>query len=486
MANEPDGAKDNLDVIRELLRRLEEAAHSRTLAAEPPSNANRELASLPQRSPPTRLAPASPPGARGFYPSLQTLPGDPAARWRLPVVAMGAYALGVVTTLAATTYYDRIAGFTADLLTYGQPQTAKKVAVSQPELGRTRAETPPAKEPADRPAAIAQQPPPEPKSVAHSDPQPQVPVSVKTPAQPARSETAPQATAPASVPAKSAAPAPTPPTPAPSSVPAKSAAPAPTAPAAAPQAPVSPQASTSPKPAPSDIVAKAPPTGAPTTQTDGKAPPVRLKLAPRIDAKGGERATFPVGLEPMPSDADALLLVVRGVPEEIALSQGSAIGNEIWLIPAHMSRGMEFTVAEAATGTFDVTAELVTLDGRLLSQARTRIVATPTLLAAPAAPGPTPAEKLDADTIRRLTARGELLLDTGDIGAARIVLERAAEAGSAIAALRLGETYDPVYLRRSGTQSDAGDEAQALRWYERAERLGSTGAAERLGELRKR
>jgi hypothetical protein len=151
-----------------------------------------------------------------------------------------------------------------------------------------------------------------------------------------------------------------------------------------------------------------------------------------------------------------------------------------------MSRDIAFTVAEAATGTFDVTAELVTLDGRLLSQARTRIVAAPTLLAAPDAPGPTPAEKLDADTIRRLTARGELLLDTGDIGAARIVLERAAEAGSAVAALRLGETYDPVYLRRSGTQSDSGDEAQALRWYERAERLGSSGATERLGELRKR
>jgi hypothetical protein len=473
MANEPDGGKDNLDVIRELLRRLEEAAHSRTLAADAPSNANRELASLQQRSPPTRLAPASPPSARGFYTSLQALPGDPAARWRLPIVAIGAYALGVVTTLAAMTYYDRLAGFAADLLASGQPQTAKKVAVSQPELGRTRVETGPAKEAADRPAPT-QQPPPEPKTVARSDPQPQVPVSVKTPAPPAaRSETPPQAPAPSSVPPKSAAPASAPP-------------------AAAPQAPVSPQASASPKPTLSDVIGKAPPAGAAIARTDtgaptdGKVSLVRLKLAPRIDAKGGERTTFPVGLEPMPSDADALLLVVRGVPEEIALSQGSAIGNEIWLIPAHMSRDIEFTVAEAVTGTFDVTAELVTLDGRLLSQARTRIVATPTMLAAPAPTGPAPAEKLDADTIRRLTARGELLLDTGDIGAARIVLERAAEAGSAIAALRLGETYDPVYLRRAGTQSDAGDEAQALRWYERAERLGSSGAAERLGDLRKR
>jgi TPR repeat protein len=78
------------------------------------------------------------------------------------------------------------------------------------------------------------------------------------------------------------------------------------------------------------------------------------------------------------------------------------------------------------------------------------------------------------------------LLDTGDIGAARVVLERAAAAGSAIAALRLGETYDPVILRRSGTQANTGDEAQAQRWYEQAERLGSPRAAERLSDLRKR
>jgi hypothetical protein len=245
------------------------------------------------------------------------------------------------------------------------------------------------------------------------------------------------------------------------------------------------------KPAPPSTQEKVVSTAAPVQaipggQSSGGATAVSLKLAPRIDVHGGARARFPVTLDPLPNDADALLLVVRGVPEEIALSQGSAIGNEIWLIPAHLSGNVEFTVANAVTGTFDVSTELVTIDGRMLAQARTRIVSTPTALAAAAPADPGTSEKIDADTVRRLTARGELLLDTGDIGAARVVLERAAAAGSAIAALRLGETYDPVILRRSGTQANTGDEAQAQRWYEQAERLGSPRAAERLSDLRKR
>src|SRR5260370_22097500 len=46
----------------------------------------------------------------------------------------------------------------------------------------------------------------------------------------------------------------------------------------------------------------------------------------------------------------------------------------------------------------------------------------------------------------RLIARARALLGQGNIGAARIVLERAAETGSARASFTLAETYDPVIL----------------------------------------
>ena len=455
MGNEPDaaGTRDNLEVIRELLRRLEEAAQSRTLASpEPTQSTTRELASLRQRTPPSRLSPSSPPGTRQYYSPLEAFPIDAMTRWRLPIAAIGGYTLGVVTTLATVTYYGNIARFAGNLFGPGQPQVAKAV-------------TPPTATPVRTERAAAKEAPA--RTVTASEP-PSVPAASARPVTPAIAPAA----APASPPGTAQAPAPAAST--------QSAAVKPAAPE---------------KPAPPSTQEKVVSTAEPVQRTDqaipgaqsvGGARAVSLKLAPRIDVHGGARARFPVTLDPLPSDADALLLVVRGVPEEIALSQGSAIGNEIWLIPAHLSGTVEFTVANAVTGTFDVSTELVTIEGRMLAQARTRIVSTPTALAAAAPADPGASEKIDADTVRRLTARGELLLDTGDIGAARVVLERAAAAGSAIAALRLGETYDPVILRRSGTQASPGDEVQALRWYEQAERLGSPRAAERLSELRKR
>ena len=51
----------------------------------------------------------------------------------------------------------------------------------------------------------------------------------------------------------------------------------------------------------------------------------------------------------------------------------------------------------------------------------------------------------------RLIARASALLGQGDIGAARIVLERAAETGSAQASFMLAETYDPGILSAWGT-----------------------------------
>ena len=58
----------------------------------------------------------------------------------------------------------------------------------------------------------------------------------------------------------------------------------------------------------------------------------------------------------------------------------------------------------------------------------------------------------------RLVARASSLLAQGSIGAARLVLEQAAETGNAQALFALAETYDPNVLatwRAYGTQGDA-------------------------------
>jgi TPR repeat protein len=90
---------------------------------------------------------------------------------------------------------------------------------------------------------------------------------------------------------------------------------------------------------------------------------------------------------------------------------------------------------------------------------------------------------LDSDEIATLVKRGQDFIANGDLAAARLLLRRAAEAGSAEAALTLGTTYDPVMLQRIGAIGATADLAQARQWYQRAAELGSTAASQQLAGL---
>lgn len=73
----------------------------------------------------------------------------------------------------------------------------------------------------------------------------------------------------------------------------------------------------------------------------------------------------------------------------------------------------------------------------------------------------------------KLIARASILLEQGNIGAARIVLERAVGMGGAQAIFALAETYDPLILPNLGTYETQGDLAKARTLYARAEAGGS-------------
>src|SRR5216683_2169666 len=97
-------------------------------------------------------------------------------------------------------------------------------------------------------------------------------------------------------------------------------------------------------------------------------------------------------------------------------------------------------------------------------------------LTAPEAPG-------NPEAVR-LMARASLLLSQGNVGAARIVLERAAETGSAPVLFALAETYDPVILAAWGTFGTQGDAAKAQELYAKALAGGVVEARDRLNALR--
>jgi hypothetical protein len=85
----------------------------------------------------------------------------------------------------------------------------------------------------------------------------------------------------------------------------------------------------------------------------------------------------------------------------------------------------------------------------------------------------------------KLLARARALLTQGDIGAARIVLERAVEAGSARASFALAETYDPNILTSWGTYGTRGDASKADELYAKATAGGVREAKSRSDALRK-
>lgn len=110
----------------------------------------------------------------------------------------------------------------------------------------------------------------------------------------------------------------------------------------------------------------------------------------------------------------------------------------------------------------------------------------PAPVAAPPAPTPpakTLAKTLDADTLAGLMTRAKSLLRIGDIVAARLLLERAANAQDATAAFLLAQTYDPAVLGTSDARSIAGDATVARDWYQKAAALGSAEARQRLAQL---
>jgi hypothetical protein len=138
--------------------------------------------------------------------------------------------------------------------------------------------------------------------------------------------------------------------------------------------------------------------------------------------------------------------------------------------------------------------------GLLLQHGLTEANASPAPAEAMAVPAPAPqptaappgsdaavaqtvSSPLDPDEIAMLLKRGKDAFSTGDLAAARLLLRRAAEAGSAEAALALGATFDPLVIRRLGAIGAAPDAAQARQWYQKAVALGSPTASQPLAQL---
>jgi hypothetical protein len=198
-----------------------------------------------------------------------------------------------------------------------------------------------------------------------------------------------------------------------------------------------------------------------------------------------EAAPLGVGLSTASSGAT---VVIDGLPVGSTLNVGRSVGSSGWRLMAVDLPNALVRPPQGFVGAMDLAMALRLADDSVADRKMVRLEWT-----APVAAATTQAMKpgfvfrnLDRDEIDALVKRGEDFIASGDLAAARLVLQRAAEGGDAGAALTLAGTYDPLVLEKLGVQGLSADIAKARAWYERAKEFGSTEAPRRLEMLASR
>ena len=174
-------------------------------------------------------------------------------------------------------------------------------------------------------------------------------------------------------------------------------------------------------------------------------------------------------------------VVISGLAPGSAVSFGAAAGPNRWRLPLKDLNRAAITPPRDFVGIMDLIMELrfandtvVDRKGVLLEWSYNSTLATASF----------PPRQLDAAEIKLMVKSGLEFMANGNVGAARLMFQPAAEAGDAVAAFALAETYDPSVLKRLGTKGGiTADITLAHSWYEKAGVLGSTLARERLERL---
>ncbi len=219
----------------------------------------------------------------------------------------------------------------------------------------------------------------------------------------------------------------------------------------------------------------------------------------------GVEAILPLQIKsagPLPRRA---IVLVRGLPSSVTLSDGRLFESGVWGIPAVDVGKVMLSADNASPGRNEVNLSLVAIDGTLLAEVRSSLVilaagagalagrsepSDRTLATAASAQdiladlSPATTRRMPPEQSEQLFAfvkKGDDQMVVGNVSAARLLYRHAAESGLAAGALALAASYDEEELRKlrvkGGVQADP---KQAQSWYEKARELGSIEARDRL------
>lgn len=213
---------------------------------------------------------------------------------------------------------------------------------------------------------------------------------------------------------------------------------------------------------------------------------------PRLVGDGASGAVdepLPLGVA-LHGRADDNYFMLVDVSADTELSAGKRININTWRLSIDELAKTLVVPPRGYSGPMDIVVDLrrsadnTMIGRRVLSMnwIAPKETAPPPPAAVPAR-NELPARQLDAEEIAGLLKRGEQLVVTGDLAGARLLLQRAAEAQNARAALALAATYDPYVLGKLGVYGFRPDAEKARKWYERAKAFGSPEAGKRLEQL---
>ena len=228
-----------------------------------------------------------------------------------------------------------------------------------------------------------------------------------------------------------------------------------------------------------------------------------------LSVEPATEVVLPIRIAPPDAVPRGGFIKLRGLPSTAALSDGHSIAPGAWAIPMSALPNLRILMPVGAEGRSDILISLLSPDGAVLAEAKATLVVASSspppsdkpadqkaamLRIAPTPPPPavSPREQQPAgpalspearERALRLLKKGDEQLAEGGIAQARLLYERAAEAGLALGAMALAATYDAVELERLGTRGLKPDREAARRWYERARELGAVEAEGRLRRL---
>jgi hypothetical protein len=229
----------------------------------------------------------------------------------------------------------------------------------------------------------------------------------------------------------------------------------------------------------------------------------RLVLQQSSTSAAGDAVSLGIQVS---GDAVGLAVEISGLPAGTTISSGRPMTAGRWRILAADVGNATIQPPPGFSGAFGFTVELRLTDDTVIDRRSSRLEWMPSVAPAPiesahdkpisdasidqATATSAPAEQhasrsaakpqLDREHIEILIGRSQKLVSEGDVGAARTLLQHAAEAGDARAALALGGTYDPIMLAILQARGVAADISLARDWYKKASELGSPEAEERL------